>query len=321
MKYLSRLPFLFFATGHTEAAILLQRLLSSFNPKLERLRALNFFRNGAQLRSMRWGGRQEYPVYVINREKDVDRLQQFKKSCAKWAVDFKRVEGVDLRSKPVFLGEYRNRIADLCYNKLEFVKGIYGCFLGHREAWKAVAKGASKWGLVCEDDASFLGPIPKSIEQFTLPENAEIVFCNQRMSDGLLLRENSKVNRAQGFEYVTADEGLEKLLEFTPHIIAPGGDAYLLSRSGAQKLLKIFEETRMAFDVDWFMLFHSISNKAMDLFLQTDRTGRFDGYVPHRERLSGYVLVPSLVEQAEGESKVRRREFCSREEMFMVAVR
>ncbi len=64
------------------------------------------------------------------------------------------------------------------------------------------------------------------------------------------------------------------------------------------------------------MLFHSIGNKAMELFLQTDRAGRFDGYAPHRERLNGYVLVPSLVEQAAGESKVRRMEFCLREELF-----
>ncbi len=43
----------------------------------------------------------------------------------------------------------------------------------------------------------------------------------------------------KGFEYVTADEGVEKFLRFNPHIIAPGGDAYLLSKAGAQKILKI----------------------------------------------------------------------------------
>jgi hypothetical protein len=62
---------------------------------------------------------------------------------------------------------------------------------------------------------------------------------------------------------------------------------------------------------------HCICHKTSGLFLQTNRTGCFHGYVPHRERLSGYVVVPSLVEQAKGESKVRRMEFCSREEMFL----
>ena len=265
---------------------------------------------------MRWEGRQEYPVYVINREKDADRLGRFQKSCKQWSVEFQRVEGVDLRKNPGHLRDYETRIAEFCYNKREFVRGIYGCFLGHREAWKVVASGSSEFGLVCEDDARFLGPIPKSIEHFRLPVNAEIVFCNQRMGDGLLVSETSHGTLATGFEHVTADEGLERLLRFTPNIVAPGGDAYFLSKSGARKLLMIFEETRMAFDVDWFMLFHSISDNAMGQFLKIDKTGRFDGYVPHRERLNGYVLVPSFVEQAEGESKVRRMEFCNREELL-----
>ena len=72
----------------------------------------------------------------------------------------------------------------------------------------------------------------------------------------------------------------------------------------------------MSFDVDWFMLFHSISNESMRLFLQMDQTGRFTGYEPHKNRLEAFVLQPSLIDQAEGESKVRRMEFCSREELF-----
>ena len=72
----------------------------------------------------------------------------------------------------------------------------------------------------------------------------------------------------------------------------------------------------MAFDVDWFMLFNSIGDKSMEDFLYRDRTGRFDGFQLPSTRLNGYVLFPSLVEQAEGESKVMRREFCTREELF-----
>jgi len=312
-----RLPFAIFHKGSTHVAISLQSVFCFLDPKPERERALNFFRNGARLRAMRWKGMQKYPVYVINRGRDVDRLGRFKNSCKRWSVEFQRVEGVDLREKPGHLRDYEMRIAEFCYNKREFVRGIYGCFLGHREAWKAVADSEAGWGLVCEDDARFLGPIPKLIEQFRLPVNAEIVFCNQRMGDGLLLSETSPSALAKGLEYVTVDVGLGMLLKSSPHIVAPGGDAYFLSKSGARKLLAIFEDTKMAFDVDWFMLFDSISDNAMRQFLKTDKTGRFDGYVPHRERLNGYVLVPSLVEQAEGESKVRRMEFCTREELFL----
>lgn len=312
MNKISRLPFFLLHAGYARLAVVLQYLIFQLNPKPERRRALNFFRNGASLRAMRWDGGQEYPVYVINRKCDAERFSRFSKSCAKWRVNFERVEGVDLRLQPDFLNSYRHRIAEKCYNKLEFVRGVYGCFLGHREAWKRVVAGTCDWALVCEDDARFLGPIPRRVSDYGLPDNAEIVFCNQRMADGLL----GDGFCGSGFEYVSAACALGRLLDWNPHVIAPGGDAYFLSKGGARKLLSIFEETPMAFDVDWFMLFQSIDDGAMGRFLEMDQTGRFDGYLPHRSRLEGYVLVPSLVEQAEGESKVRRMEFCNREELF-----
>jgi GR25 family glycosyltransferase involved in LPS biosynthesis len=225
------------------------------------------------------------------------------------------VEGIDLRQSREILQKYRERIAITCYNKTEFVRGIYGCFLGHREAWETLVRSNSDWALICEDDARFLGPIPKMIGQFRLPETAEFVFCNQRMVDGLLSQSSSHKNLE--FDFLTADDALKCLLDFSPHIVAPGGDAYLLSKMAARKLLTIFDETQMSFDVDWFMLFHSISNESMRLFLQTDQTGRFTGYEPHKNRLEAFVLQPSLVDQSEGESKVRRMEFCSRDELFL----
>jgi GR25 family glycosyltransferase involved in LPS biosynthesis len=134
------------------------------------------------------------------------------------------------------------------------------------------------------------------------------------MADGLLSQNAS--HKKVGFDFLTADDALKGLLDFNPLIVAPGGDAYLLSKNCARKLLAIFEETQMSFDVDWFMLFHSISSESMSLFLQTDQTGRFTGYEPHETRLKAFVLQPSLVDQAEGESKVRRMEFCLRDELF-----
>lgn len=312
---MTRFPFYLFHAGWTRLAIISQTLLCFIDPQPIRLRVREYFRQGARLRAMRWEGEQDYPVYVINRTKDVERMSRFDASCRKWGINYERVEGIDLRQSREILQNYRERIAITCYNKTEFVRGIYGCFLGHREAWKTLVESNSDWALICEDDARFLGPIPKMIKQFRLPENAEFVFCNQRMVDGLLSQSSAHKNLE--FDFLTADDVLKCLLDFTPHIVAPGGDAYLLSKMGARKLLTIFDETQMSFDVDWFMLFHSISNESMRLFLQTDQTVRFTGYEPHKNRLEAFVLQPSLVDQAEGESKVRRMEFCSRDELFL----
>lgn len=310
-----RLPFLFFYAGLSGLAVALQSLLVILSPKPERRRALEFFRNGARLRAMRWNGVQDYPVYVINREKDTDRLQVFSRSCQGWGINFQRVEGVDLQKKTQYLAQFSDRIGQLCYNRPDFIRGIYGCFLAHREAWRRVQSGGSEWAFVCEDDARFLGPLPIPLESLGIPGGAEIVFANVRMASGILGRERC-VGVRKELEFIPIAQALLELLAVSPNINAPGGDGYFLSKKGAEKLLTIFEEWTMDFDVDWFMLFQCLGAAEMEHFLSVDTTGRFDGYMTHPNRLCGYVMVPSLVEQAGGESKVRRAEFCSREELF-----
>lgn len=315
MKQLIRFPFCLFHAGYAELAVALQSLFVRLDPKPERRRALEFFRNGARLRAMRWDGTQDYPVYVINRAKDTERLQRFSKSCRRWGINFERVEGVDIQKPIGYLAQFSERIGRLCYNRPDFIRGIYGCFLAHREAWRRVQSGGSEWALVCEDDARFLGPLPIPLESLVIPGGAEIVFANARMASGILGRERC-VGVGEGLEFIPIAQALQELLAVSPNINAPGGDGYFLSKKGAEKLLRIFDSWSMDFDVDWFMLFQCLGEDDMAYFLKTDSTGRFSGYEPHPERLKGYVMVPSLVEQAGGESKVRRAEFCSREELF-----
>jgi hypothetical protein len=311
-----RLPFLLFHAGFTGMAIALQKMLLMVNPKPERRAALRFFRNAAALRGMRWSGDSDYPVYVMNRLRDRARLERFRATCRRWGIRFERVDGIDLRETPGLLRPHAERIADLCYNRPDFVRGIYGCFLAHRQAWLRLQDTGAEWALICEDDARFLGPIPKRIADYGIPPGTDLVFANLRMAEGLLHLDEEGPCVRGGFRFVPAAEALRKLLEVSPHLVAPGGDGYLLSRAGAGKLLDAFDQSRMAFDVDWFMLFQSLDDVAMGHFLEVDRTGRFDGHRPHPARLRSLVMVPSLVEQAEGESKVRRMEFCPREALF-----
>jgi GR25 family glycosyltransferase involved in LPS biosynthesis len=313
-----RFPFYLFQSGFSRTAYLIQAVLLWLDPKPERKRTLAFFWNGMQLRKAVFIGRQDYPVYVINRSRDVDRLKKFSTSCSKWGVEFHRVEGVDIDNQPALLQCYRERISNTCYNSPHFVKGIYGCFLGHREAWRKILSSPGDWGMVCEDDARFLGPIPKTISQYNLPKGAEFVFCNQRMGEGLFekIKKNRDYKFGSVFEFFSTGEALKLLCEQKWSVGAPGGDCYLLSKVGAGKLLDIFEKTKMAFDVDWFMLFQGIQENEFHEFLRDDRSGRFDGYARHSTQLLSYVIAPSIVEQAEGESKVRRFEFCSRQQLF-----
>jgi hypothetical protein len=95
IKLPARFPLFLFHNGLTCAAIVLQKLLCLIDSKPTRLRVLNYLLQGGSLRAMKWDGTQEYPVYVINRAKDTERLRGFSESCRKWGIHFQRVEGVD----------------------------------------------------------------------------------------------------------------------------------------------------------------------------------------------------------------------------------
>jgi len=312
---IGRIPLYLSEIGLNQASIFFQKIFCLIDANPQRQRVLQFLVNKSKLRSRIWSGEQNYPVFVINRDCDRDRLSRFEHSCKVQGLSFERVRSVDNEVNAGLLKMYDNKISHLCYNRNDFNKGIFSAFLSHRKAWTRVFESNSDWGMVCEDDAVFLGGIPKKIQDYGIPEGCEMLFCNQRMAEGVMGTGVSE-NGGNLFRFFSAGQALEMLHGIHQPITGPGGDCYLLSKQGAGKLLEIFDSMRMAFDVDWFLLFHTINDAAVESFLETDRTGRFNGYVPNRLRLSGYVLVPSLVEQAGGESKVRRREFCTREELF-----
>ncbi|MFN9911581.1 MAG: glycosyltransferase family 25 protein, partial [Pirellulaceae bacterium] len=252
------MPFFLFNSGITRLSVLLQTLITFIDPKPVRIRGLRFLHDGAALRSKRWHGKRDYNVYVINRKRDSDRLARFSRTCARWRIPYSRVDGVDLQQNPDLLLQYSNRIAEYCYNQKNFVKGIYGCFLGHREAWLRFQDSGDDWALICEDDARFLGPIPRCIQDFCIPPGTELVFVNQRMATGLLHHEQHVKRPSPLFDLVPTRTAVQALLAMDPHIDSPGGDGYLLSKHGVDKLLHAFEHSQMAFDVDWFMLFQCL---------------------------------------------------------------
>jgi GR25 family glycosyltransferase involved in LPS biosynthesis len=314
--WLGQVPSRLYHLGFTRIAIGLVYLTIKINSKSERVRFFFWLR---QCIKMSKRGRKivnKIPVYVINCDDHSDRLQKFSKNCKKWGVRFERVTGVDVHKKPDILNSHRDKIAERLYNSENFVKGIYGCFLGHVEAWKRVATCSGGWALICEDDAQFLGTLGGEIADFRFPTEAEIVFCNQRMGNGFLGARGNRSSDRGAFELFTAGEALGRLLDLESPISAPGGDGYFLSSKGAMKLLEIFANSQMAFDVDWFMLFQSVCDQSMKDFLERDTTGRFDGYIPHPNKLKGFVMIPSLVEQSTSESKVMRHRFCTREDLF-----
>jgi GR25 family glycosyltransferase involved in LPS biosynthesis len=292
---IARLPFYFFYTGFSRLALGLQSLFVRLSPKPDRFRALNFFKDGAKLRAKKWEGKQEYPVYVINRKCDGERLSRFSNSCAKWGVEFERVEAINCADSNFDFRPYDAKIAETFYGKKEFLRGAVGCFLSHAKAWQKLVDSEFSHALICEDDVRWLGPIPKNIIDFKAPRDFDVIFVHRRLAAALQSGGQTKSGELFGYCGV-AEAGISILEEFQ-QMSASGGEGYLLSREGAKIILEIFQRRGVFMEVDWFLFFQSMTLQQRKNFIQVDSTGRFDMLEFDACQLDSAVLLPSLLEQ------------------------
>ncbi len=86
---------------------------------------------------------------------------------------------------------------------------------------------------------------------------------------------------------------------FPPDDNAPGGDGYVLSRRGAQKLLAWVAEDGFAEDVDWRLIAYGLSPAEIAALPRPSHAGpwldRIGQMVRRPDRLAAYVLHPPLI--------------------------
>jgi glycosyl transferase family 25 len=301
---ISRLPFDLFHAGWTRLGVAIQSAFCLVDPKPVRLRSLEYLRNGAKLRSMRWHGAQGYPVYVINRSKDMDRMSRFAASCRKWGISFERVEAINCADPEFDFTPYEAEIAETFYGKTQFLRGAVGCFLSHVKAWRKIVEANIAGAIICEDDARFLGPIPHKIADYNFPNDSDLIYLNQRIAEGLCGIHNLMEDTAPNLCFSALKDAAFKLFGVQSQISAPGGEGYFLTRNGALKALSIFKKHGVYMEVDWFLFFHSLSQEEREEFIATDGTGRFGMLDFSSEKLNAYVIVPSFVEQSSTDSTI-----------------
>ena len=94
-----------------------------------------------------------YQIYVINMSSSKDRLDYISNQLEQQNLSFKRIPGVDIKDKR----DLRNKYYSEERNKLNYHKpltdGEIGCYVAHRNAWKAILSDDVDFGLVLEDDA------------------------------------------------------------------------------------------------------------------------------------------------------------------------
>ena len=94
-----------------------------------------------------------YQIYVINMSSSSDRFNYISQQLEHQNLSFKRIPGVDIKERQDLKNKYYSKVR----NKLDYhtplTDGEIGCYIAHRNAWKAILDDDIDFGLVLEDDA------------------------------------------------------------------------------------------------------------------------------------------------------------------------
>lgn len=157
-------------------------------------------------------------------------------AAARHGIDLRRIAGVDGKSIPM-----SERIADEALFKRQngrpMLPGEYGCYRSHLLALRAIADGDSEAAIVVEDDVELNSDLPARAAAIhdALPGAGVVKLLNHR-ARGFIRK--AEVNAAGAV-------GIGRCLH------GPQGSAacYLVTRSGARKLLEALEVMTMPYDI------------------------------------------------------------------------
>ena len=130
-------------------------------------------------------------------------------------------------------------------------KGALGCFLSHLRIWELIAASRHEWAFVVEDDAH-LSNI-HCLRNFQYPPSVDLIFVNDRMQP-----RDSEIDLRSDRARFIFSEIVESLLRVDARRQAVGTDGYLISRSGALKLIAATKTDLYFGHIDMRLLAYSI---------------------------------------------------------------
>jgi glycosyl transferase family 25 len=164
--------------------------------------------------------RDKYDCYLINLEKNKDRLATFSQYY----------NSSDLNSEPfvkikAIYGRDINYTSFISPNvELNMTPGMVGCFLSHLDVYKKIIDGNKDYALIFEDDARMIRNIQRSIIQIIpqiMPVDWDIVLLGYDVSNPVLHKtvQYNTYKKMYGFygthSYLITKAGVKKMLNMT----------------------------------------------------------------------------------------------------------
>lgn len=300
----------------------LEKILYLVKPNPQRLKTIYFIYYKILLSKIfiKCLEEQEYPVYVINLDRDGKRMESFNLRAKKLGIRYKRIRALDAQESGFSFKPYEHLIGEKFYGNKIFPRGSVASFLSHRKAWLAFLDTRQTIALICEDDALLLGPLPKSAAEFQCPKNADIIFVNNRMCEAFYNKKYFDTCSRDKPNYYRIYEALMNICKEKIYLGGPGLDGYLVTRKGAQRLLKLYDEIKYSMNNDWFVVLNSLNKENRDAYLNAEGSGRMNKIsLPDGPCLESYVMLPPLVDLGDFETSVQMLNpltHVTREKMF-----
>ncbi len=112
-------------------------------------------------------------VYVINMDRNPERLDFMTERLNSLGIEFKRVEAVD---GSALSEEYIDEFREESKRPTGWKLGQIGCFLSHREVWKQIVASDKEYAVVFEDDLHIADSIKNIFSDLSwIPRDADVV--------------------------------------------------------------------------------------------------------------------------------------------------
>jgi GR25 family glycosyltransferase involved in LPS biosynthesis len=242
---------------------------------------------------------QTYPVFVLNRMVDNERMKRIARRCDRLGIQITRINAIDTMIPDFNFKAYREFIPETFWGSKTFKRGVIGCYLSHALAWQVIVERQIPFAVILEDDAYPVLPFPNTIEVLNVPYQFDIVFLNNRTRQWYDQEAPAIYTPKAPFLCYPYHDLAQRIVNQAGLLWAPGTEAYLISLSGAEKMLRIISEAKICCADDFAVAFHSMSKPFLESLmprLPEDQRNGILNLTIIDVKLNTYVLLPNLVD-------------------------